>query len=140
MSANLSADYLDVVPKAMISVRVEMRRCRDSDLSLAQFRILAHLYHGASTNKQLAENIGVSVGAMSRMVRGLAERHLISRIISHSDRREIQLGLTKKGIHLFEAIRNKARLGISKRIAILSEADRKTLRQGLKVLQKITIS
>jgi DNA-binding MarR family transcriptional regulator len=137
MDSELSEDYLETIPKAMRTIRMEMRRHRDSDLTMPQFRILAQLWQGPCNNKCLAEQIGVSVAAISRMVQGLVSRDLILRLPSQGDRREVLLGLSKEGIKTFQNIRKKARFRIGDQLKKLSAKEKQALKSGLEVLQKL---
>lgn len=133
-SAALAALYMDVVPKAMREFRKEMRSSRSVCLTVPQFRILALLAEGPGGNRELAENVGVSVAAMSRMVDWLSRHGLVERLENKSDRRKVQVQLTGEGRQHFARFRKEARLRLQKRLALLNTSNRKKLSKGLSAL------
>ena len=116
-----------------------MRVQAESALSIPQFRVLVQLSIKPSCNRELAEGIGVSVPAMSRMVEQLVKRGLVARDPNREDRRQVWLRLTPTGQKKFERIRESAQANIAERIARLSAQDRKALATGLAVLTQIFI-
>jgi len=132
----LAEKFLETVPQAMRELRSEFRSQRGTDLSVPQFRVLARARQCPQTNKELAEFIGVSVAAMSRMADGLIEDGLLERKTGEHDRREVRIGLSQAGLKLYSQIRGKARLGLAKRLAGLSKTELKALSSGLAVLEK----
>ena len=133
-SAALAALYMDVVPKAMREFRKEMRSSRSVGLTVPQFRILALLAEGHGGNRELAENVGVSVAAMSRMVDWLSKHHLVERLKDKTDRRKVQVQLTNEGRGHFAEFRKEASQRLEKRMASLDAANRKNLSKGLSAL------
>src|ERR1035437_2882643 len=118
-AANLAALYKEVVPKAMREFRKEMRGSRSAALTVPQYRILALLYYENANNRELSEQLGVSVAAMPRMVDGLSERDLVERKQNRGDRRMVQVQLTRKGREYFAKFRREARARLQKRFASL---------------------
>jgi DNA-binding MarR family transcriptional regulator len=66
-------------------------------LSLAQYYLLEPLAGGPRTNRELAELAGISAPTATRMVDGLLERKLVSRVEDPTDRRAVVISLTAKG-------------------------------------------
>ena len=66
-------------------------------LSLAQYHLLEPLAAGPRTNRELAELAGISAPTATRMVDGLLERRLVSRVEDPTDRRAVVISLTAKG-------------------------------------------
>ena len=66
-------------------------------LSLAQYHLLEPLAAGPRTNRELAELAGISAPTATRMVDGLLERRLVSRVEDPTDRRAVVISLTSKG-------------------------------------------
>jgi DNA-binding MarR family transcriptional regulator len=131
----LAALYMDVVPKAMREFRKEMRNSRSlTTMTVPQFRILAALSEDPAYHRELAESLGVSVAAMSRMVDWLSERGLVERLQDQGDRRKVKVQLTKKGRAHFARFRKEARARLQKRMSTLSPKDRSNLNLGLAAL------
>src|SRR5258708_20267385 len=93
----LSRHLLAVIPLIMRSIRAMMRDFEGSNLTVPEFRGLGFVWLQPCNNKQLADWQGVSLPAMSRMVDYLVRRKLLLRTPGTSDRRQIQLRLSRKG-------------------------------------------
>jgi DNA-binding MarR family transcriptional regulator len=90
-------EVLDAVPLVMAVIRGQMRKHR-SGLTVPQFRTL--YFVSTATGRSLsdvADFIGLSLPAMSRMVDGLVEKRLMVRRTCDDDRRHIRLSLTPLG-------------------------------------------
>jgi DNA-binding MarR family transcriptional regulator len=66
-------------------------------LSLAQYHVLEPLGSGPRTNRELAESAGISAPTVTRMVDGLLQRGLVTRIDDPLDRRAVVISLTEEG-------------------------------------------
>ncbi|MBI3555654.1 MAG: MarR family transcriptional regulator [Deltaproteobacteria bacterium] len=128
---------LDVIPRTMRIIRTELRALAKSELTVPQFRILAHLTEGSLNNGQLADIQGVSVAAMSRMVDGLVRRNLLTRTVSASDRRQIHLALTPTGRETMDRITKAVQKSLAERISKLSTKPKKDLASGLDALEEV---
>jgi len=131
----LSGVLLDVIPLIMRSIRGSMRDFTGSNLTVPQFRALAFVSLQPCSNKQLADWQGVSLPAVSRMVEYLVKHRLLVRTADRSDRRQVQLHLSKHGKEQFERLRKALQLQLARRVATLNEPDRATLAAGLAVLK-----
>jgi DNA-binding MarR family transcriptional regulator len=101
-----AAHVLSTVPIVMRFIRAEMRSRRARGVSVPQFRSMTFLRtnEGASLS-QVAEHVGLSMPAMSRLVDGLVKRGLLARDSSESDRRKVTLRLTARGQDMIKAAR-----------------------------------
>ncbi|NLX23417.1 MAG: MarR family transcriptional regulator [Phycisphaerae bacterium] len=89
---------LAVVPVIMRFMRRQMRHHRCAELTVPQFRSLIFLSgHADASLSALAEHIGLSLSAASRMVQLLVDRGLMDRRAHAGDRRRISLSLTRQG-------------------------------------------
>ncbi len=80
--------------------RARGRAARDPSpggLSLAQYHLLEPLGDGPRTNRELAEFAGISAPTATRIVDGLLERGLVSRVADPTDRRAVVISLTASG-------------------------------------------
>jgi DNA-binding MarR family transcriptional regulator len=80
--------------------RARGRAARDPSpdgLSLAQYHLLEPLSSGPRTNRELAESAGISAPTATRMVDGLLQRGLVTRIDDPIDRRAVVISLTEEG-------------------------------------------
>jgi DNA-binding MarR family transcriptional regulator len=80
--------------------RARGRAARDTSpggLSLAQYHLLEPLGGGPRTNRELAEQAGISAPTATRIVDGLLQRELVSRVEDPTDRRAVVISLTAAG-------------------------------------------
>ncbi len=92
-----AALLMEVVPSVMRVVRAEMRRHR-AGLTVPQFRALAFVQRSERPSlSELADFLGLTLSAVSRMVDGLVQRGYVIRSESATDRRFLVLQLTPAG-------------------------------------------
>lgn len=135
--SDLASDFMTLIPRAMWSIRKEMRQIASSQFTVSQFRVLAHLYNGVTSNNDLAELQGVEVSTMSRKVNTLVNRGLVRRSQNSADRRQVHLKLTAKGLKEYQAIRGRAGSVFATLIGEMTTEEQQTFRNGLRVLKKI---
>jgi DNA-binding MarR family transcriptional regulator len=75
-----------------------------SDVTAAQFEVLAHLAAGVTGPGVLATVLGVDASAVTRMCDRLVERDLLVRLVSDVSRREVVLELTPAARRLVDAV------------------------------------
>ena len=129
---------LETVPMVMRAIRKEMRSHRESDLSVPQFRVLIYLNRneGASLS-DVADHLGLSLPAMSKMVGGLVDRNLVSRRINKGDRRYVILAPTERGRTLMRAVYDTTRSRLAERLAALPASGRTTVFRAMSALESI---
>jgi DNA-binding MarR family transcriptional regulator len=135
-SSYLAELMMDVMPKAMQSIREEMRHGRGDRLTVPQFRVLAAVNLGISHNKKLGDRLGVSEAAISRMIDSLVLDGLIKKGTCKTDRRQTVLTLTSEGQKLFNSIKSEAFTSLQKKLDLLSVPDLASVILGLEILQK----
>lgn len=75
--------------------------CADHGLSAAQWHALRALFEqGPATMHELADRVHVTRSTLTRIVDLLEKKNFVKRRASQSDRRQIQVGLTRKGEEL----------------------------------------
>jgi DNA-binding MarR family transcriptional regulator len=75
--------------------------CADHGLSSAQWHALRALFEeGSTTMHGLADRVHVTRSTLTRSVDLLEKKGLVKRRASQSDRRQVQVGLTRKGEEL----------------------------------------
>lgn len=127
---------MDVMPKAMQSIREEMRQGRGDRLSIPQFRVLAAVNRGLCHNKEIGDLLGVSEAAISRMIDKLEQDGLIKKGINKKDRRLTVLSLTKEGQKFYNFVKLDARGRLKNKLDALSSVDADVMIKGLEILQK----
>ena len=118
-------------------IRVEMRALAQPEMSVPQFRVLAHVSLGTNTISALADLHSISLPAMSKIVDGMVKRGLITRLTNEKDRRVIVLTLTRDG----KKAHTRVARGVEKKIVDLLEdvpaKKCKALVGGLNVIETI---
>ncbi len=94
----------------------EVRLADQYGLTQAEFRCL-RLFNADESlnNKQIAERMNLSPSRLTRIIDGLVKKEYISREIDLSDRRNMKVTLSKKGVLLVQLL-NKAYVDIHKEI------------------------
>jgi DNA-binding MarR family transcriptional regulator len=124
----LSRKFVHVIPKTMHCLRKEWRRAAKSQFSVIQFRILAFLSrHPHSSCRELAEHIGISAPAASRLVETLVQKELIGRYPAPKDRRQILLKLRPLGTKRYKGVYASTTLRFSEIFESLSATQKKEL-------------
>lgn len=126
---------LDVAPPVVRVIRRIIRSHRLPGLSVPQFRILALLSFSPEASLSLvAEYVGSSLPAASRMVNGLVEKKLVARCECDRDRRQISLKLTSKGQMAYRDSRQATRRQLAECVAGLSSAERRRVCDAMELL------
>lgn len=136
MDVERLADDLAVVRRLLVAdVLAGVIRRTDTDLTVTQLATL-NLLRGVPplTVKELAERLGRSLSATSRLVEQLARRGWVSRVEDSQDRRARRISLTDAGVAFlrgFEVTRAEAQLDL---MADLGDADRQFILEAMSLL------
>jgi DNA-binding MarR family transcriptional regulator len=126
--ADCAAQLLATVPLLMRFIREHMRRHRAQGLSVPQFRALVFANCVAdATLSQLAEHLGLSLPAASRLVTLLVARGLLRRAPRPGNRRCVVLSLTARGRAAFQAAYRRTHGALAERLANLPTAQLRQL-------------
>ena len=131
-------ELMDTAPQIVQSIRVEMRRGRGADLSIPQFRTLRFIQRNPDTSLSgLADNLGLTLPSVSKLVDGLVKQELVFREESSIDRRCLTLKLTQEGESIVNSARNAAQADLAKKLGSLSEEDLEKIRLAMEILCNI---
>ncbi|MGK5082182.1 MarR family transcriptional regulator [Bdellovibrionota bacterium FG-1] len=133
----LAQHFIEVIPRSMWAIRHGMRAAAHAQFSVPQFRVMARLWGGSTTTSELAELIGTSVPAMSRLVEALVALGLIMRAPQSHDRRQVLLVLTAEGRKRYSRFRRTTQGHFKEKFSMLSDQERKKLADGLVVLESL---
>ncbi len=133
-----ASSVLDTVPPIMQFIRTEMRGHRTLNISVPQFRVLTYLERrpGGSLS-DVAERVGLSLPAMSRLIDGLVDRGLLTRADSPADRRRIALRITDAGRDLVRTARQGALTRLAELLGALSPKERTQILEAMAVLRPL---
>lgn len=129
---------LETIPMVMRPIRREMRSHRGSDLSVPQFRVLIYLNRneGASLS-DVADHLGLTLAAMSKMISGLVDRNLVSRRTDARDRRYVILAPAERGRTLMRAACDTTQSRLAERLAALPASERTAIIRAMSALESI---
>jgi DNA-binding MarR family transcriptional regulator len=129
---------LDVVPPVARTIRKMMRQHRLAGLSVPQFRALGLLSFSPQASLScVADYIGSSLPAASRMIDGLVAKKLVGRKECSHDRRQISLVLTPLGLSAFVESRQAAQRQLSEQLAGLPEDRKKRVIEAMRCLGQV---
>ncbi|HTX22107.1 MAG TPA: MarR family transcriptional regulator [Candidatus Aquilonibacter sp.] len=131
-------EILETVPAVMRFIRDQVRRRGAAGLSLPQFRTLIFL--GRVKNSSLsavAEHLGLSLPAMSRLINGLVDHRLAQRQTVSTNRRQVALTLTVRGQAALEKARKEVRSQLADSIRFLPGSEQKTIQRAMQMLHKV---
>src|SRR5262245_932120 len=129
---------MDTTPQIFQSIRVEMRRGRDSDISIPQFRTMRFIQRNPDSSlSDLADHLGLTVHSASKLVDGLVKQKLVSRKESVADRRRLTLMLTQTGTSIVDSARTSARIHLAEKLKYLSDDELETISQAMLILHPI---
>jgi DNA-binding MarR family transcriptional regulator/GNAT superfamily N-acetyltransferase len=107
-----------------------------SPFSLTEARVVYELAHREKTTAtQLANELGLDAGYLSRILRGFKRRGLIARQGSQTDGRQNLLMLTEKGQGAFATINGRSRNEIGAMLQKLSPADQNRLVKAMHTVE-----
>ena len=133
-----SGHYLHLLREVLLTYRQLLSRMSaETGLSGAQFEVLRELAlaDGRSTVSALARQLGVDPAAVSRLVAGLEQLGIVSRVSDDRDGRRRPVVLTEDGSHLMVAFHAKAHERESALTAALDPQSIETTMQVLHTLR-----
>jgi len=110
----------------------------DSPFSLAEVRVLYELCQRKDpTASELAKDLALDAGYLSRILRSFTKRGLIARRPSVSDNRRTHLSLTKKGQRTFAPLNARSQNDVADVIANLSPTDQSRLIAAMTTIERL---
>ena len=127
-----AARIVETTLQVLCTIRGELRNEGALDLSMAQFRTLTRLRQQPGSGlSDLADDIGVSPPAVSKLIDGMVERGLVERTVAPDDRRRIGLAVTPTGLRALERVRALVQARVASRLGSLSPAQRTEVHDAL---------
>lgn len=137
-SDGCARELLAGVPSVMRFIRCQMRGHREAGLTVPQFRALVFVSHtDDSSISAMAEHLGLSVPAASRMVDLLVRRGLMERQASLGDRRCVSLSLTPQGKATFRTALRATQVALARRFKTLSAQERYVVGGAMQILSRL---
>lgn len=130
-----NAWYLLVHTAGMVERQADQVLQEQLGIGMSQFRILLVL--GQTTDipqRKLAEHLGQTEASISRQMKLLKTKGLLSVMMSPHSKREHVITLTAKGVHIMEAAQSVIGIYFTPMFAGLNEKERLQLQMHLKTL------
>jgi DNA-binding MarR family transcriptional regulator/N-acetylglutamate synthase-like GNAT family acetyltransferase len=109
-----------------------------SDFSLTEVRVLYELSHRAQCSaSDLVRDLALDAGYVSRMLRALERRGLLSRAASRDDARRSELSLTPRGRTTFAKLDRRASDHVAELIEKVAPPDRERLVAAMRTIESI---
>jgi DNA-binding MarR family transcriptional regulator len=129
---------MEVAPLVMRNIRASNRSQRADDLTVPRFRALGFVYrHPGASLSGVAEHVGLTSPAASRLVDGLVARGYVVREASAADRRSLALRLSERGATTLEATRQRTQERLAVLLAGVPVGERDGLAHGLETLRAL---
>ena len=129
---------MEVVPRVMYTIRMEMRSHRAPGLTVPQLRTLIYIYRneGASLS-EAAEHIGLKLPSMSKTVDALVARKLVIRRVVADDRRYVSLRLSAHGLAELKRTRRMTEARLAEVLRLLLPEQQEKVVEALKMLGQV---
>jgi DNA-binding MarR family transcriptional regulator/GNAT superfamily N-acetyltransferase len=109
-----------------------------SPFSLAEVRVLYEVAHlNQPTAKAIADTLHLDAGYLSRLLRGLRQRGLVTARAAPGDRRQRWLTLTRRGAKAFSVLNARATAEIAELMQGLSPGEQEHLLASLGTVEKL---
>jgi len=109
-----------------------------SPFSLTQARVLYELAHRREpTATELARELGLDAGYLSRVLRGFEKRGLLERTSSKTDGRQSLLSLTGRGRRAFAPLDTRSRDEVGAMLRALPIADQRRLVEAMRTIETL---
>jgi DNA-binding MarR family transcriptional regulator/N-acetylglutamate synthase-like GNAT family acetyltransferase len=109
-----------------------------SDFNLPEGRIVYEIaQRERPTASDLAADLDLDAGYLSRLLKGLEQKNVVTRVPSDADARQSFLKLTSKGCREFNKINSRSNLEVGRLLERLGASDRKALRAALTTAEQL---
>jgi DNA-binding MarR family transcriptional regulator len=133
-----AALLMEVVPRVMQRIRMEMRSHRTPGLSVPELRTLIYLYrHEGASLSEVAEHTGHKLPSMSKTIDALVARKLVIRSTPTHDRRYVSLKLSAQGLAELRRTRRTTEARLAEALAALPPEQQATVVDALKLLGQV---
>ncbi len=112
----------------------------DSPLSLTEARVMYELFHhDHSTAADLGKQLRIDPGYLSRILRRFGQRGWLARQASASDRRQVQLRLTRRGQRAFTSLDKRSRDQIAALLGRCTASDKSRMVGAMEAIERALV-
>ena len=133
-NSSLAVELRMAVMRTSRRLRIE---ATSESVTAGQFTVLALLGQGPLTLRELADAEHVQAPSMTRTVNGLEAAALVRRTPHPKDGRQVLAELTDQGRQILSDTRQRRTEWLEKRLAKLSNEERRTLREAAEILLRM---
>jgi DNA-binding MarR family transcriptional regulator/predicted GNAT family acetyltransferase len=113
-------------------------RFLDSPFSLAEARVLYELtQRDRPTATEVCASLDLDPGYLSRILRGFAERGLVTKTPAPEDRRQSRLALTPKGRKAFAPLERRSHDDVATMLGALADADQERVVAAMGTIERL---
>jgi DNA-binding MarR family transcriptional regulator/N-acetylglutamate synthase-like GNAT family acetyltransferase len=110
----------------------------DSAFSLAEARVIYELaHHETATATELARELGLDGGYLSRMLKSLEHRGHVERRPAENDARQVLLSLTEQGQAAFAELNGRSRTQVGALLDRLGQVDQTCLVEAMATVERL---
>jgi DNA-binding MarR family transcriptional regulator len=129
---------MEVIPRVMHRIRMEMRSHRAPGLTVPQLRTLIYLYRNEGVSlSEVAEHVGLKLPSMSKTIDALVARKLVIRRVVADDRRYVSLRLSAHGLAELRRTRRMTEARLAETLGLLLPEQQAKVVEALKVLGRV---
>ncbi len=133
-----AGQLIEVVPLIMRTIRMLMRTHSAAELSVPHFRALRYIFkHPDCSVSIVADHLGLSVPAASRLIDALVNDSLVERQLLASDRRYVALHLSPRGSEIQQAAQAHTLASLTTMLAALNPDQQAAIVAALEPLRAI---
>ena len=134
----IGVDVADLIQ----AIGLLMRRVRSAaaahEVSLTESAVMARLAkHGPATASDLARSEGMRPQSMATTIAALEELGLVERNPHPTDRRQMHIALTAKGMAVRESMRDAKHTWLEQAVAQLNKSDQETLFAAIEIIKRL---
>ena len=129
---------MEELPRLVCYMRQNFCGSELSGLTLQQHRVMSCLLVETRSTTSLAEELAVSLPAVSRMIHSLMKSGWVTKESNKEDKRLIVLSLTKEGKAIIKASRQKSYSKLIPRLDELSNKQKQILIDACHILNKFS--
>lgn len=132
---------MDTFHMMMRTVGAEMRKDAPRELSMQQFRALKTIERmGGASVSALAEHVGSTLSAASRLIDGLVEKSYVRRETAADDRRRLVLNLTEQGQKALDSVHIQAVSCLAQNLDTLTNSECAMINLAMDLLRSKLVS
>lgn len=134
---DLAVELIKATQLVQRYLRQQIKKDDRHEFSMSQIRILSVLEDRSYSLSDIADFVGVDITSMSRMIKTLERRGLVSRKTGEDDRRRVDFELTAKGARTHQKVSERVRDELREHLRSLSVSEAENIESAVGLLRKM---